>query len=139
MWDQAVSDGARALSGGGHWQVGRRIRRVRLAGCAGSWAAGRRAGPAGERERGEEVDRAGLGRGRGVGRGKAWADLGCWDGLVGLVFFFGFCHSISLTFLNLIQTKFEFKFEFEFKPHSNKIYAPACMQQKKFKLMINFN
>ena len=89
--------GARAQRRG-HWQVGRRIRRVRLAGCAGSWAAGRRAGPAGERERGEEVDRAGLGRGRGVGRGKAWADLGCWDGLVGLVFFLGFAILFLLLF-----------------------------------------
>ena len=91
--------------------MGRRIRRVRLAGCAGSWAAGRRAGPAGERERGEEVDRAGLGRGRGVGRGKAWADLGCWDGLVGLVFFLGF----AILFLTQAQL-FEFKRNFEFKP-----------------------
>ena len=48
---------------------------------------------------------------------------------LGLSFVLGFLSISPFLFLN--QTKFEFKVEFEFKPHSNKNYAPACMQQKK--------
>ena len=130
MWDQAVSDGARALSGGGHWQVGRRIRRVRLAGCAGSWAAGRRAGPAGERNRAGRRER---GAWVGFGTKLGWVLLG-----FGLALGFGLLFYFPFSFLFLLQTKFEFKSKFEFKPHSNKImHQHEC--NKKFKPMINFN
>ena len=56
---------------------------------------------------------------RGVGRGLGFVWVRFWlgFGLSGFwVFFF-----LLFSFLNLIQSKFEFKFEFEFKPHSNKI------------------
>jgi hypothetical protein len=69
---------------------------------------------------------------RPAGQEKCWAAwekktaAGVWaqgkerDGPAGFWVLEGFCW-VFISFLNPIQTKFEFKFEFEFKPHSNKI------------------
>ena len=74
--------------------------------------------------RGEWLDgpsagkKVGVSWARGVGPGR-WdgprlgpgRGLGCWAE-------FAYYISIPLSFLFLIQTKFEFKYKFEFKPHS---------------------
>ena len=101
-----------------------------------------RAGP-GERGCGRGVSvlgRSGTGRGARVWRkwaervepaGPDWA-----EGFAGFCFPFLF-YFLFFSFLNLIQTKFEFKYGFEFKPHSNKsMHQHEC--NTKFKPMVKF-
>ena len=120
----------------GRWQAGPgSLVREGSARCWVTWVEARGSGPlsagrAGQAARGGKTGRrCGLaealawvgpsGRRRGVGRGLGFVWVRFWlgFGLSGFwVFFF-----LLFSFLNLIQSKFEFKFEFEFKPHSNKI------------------
>jgi hypothetical protein len=88
----------------------------------GAGRARQRRGASGPSELGRG-ERVGLGQRAGLAwekKGLGWA-LGFGLLWVWVLGWFSIFLSTSLTFLNLIQTKFEFKFEFEFKPHSNKI------------------
>jgi len=79
------------------------------------------------------------GAGRTGPRGKGGPDglelLGwVWVSYWVSIFLFYF---LFFSFLNLIQTKFEFKYGFEFKPHSNKsMHQHEC--NTKFKPMVKF-
>ena len=138
------------------WAVRSRAKREASGlGRKGSWAAGKkeRAGRAGLRwvswagfwgfswvlgwirGKGSGPGRSGFGPDEGERWAAGWVLFG--SGLVvGLFFLFYF---LFFSFLNLIQTKFEFKYGFEFKPHSNKSMHQHECNTKEIKPMINFN